>query len=285
MEGYMTGVENSHIAIKNGMTYETPEFASYSTDIKIAPQVATGALYGDNAARATQAKTTKYIVTATFTNLPLALKAKILGHQYSNGQMITKSTDKAPKMAYGFNFTKENGAKRYVWLYNGQWQENEENGQSESENINFQTVTLTGEFIVREDNTFKMTLDTDSPGYNPQKAANWYKAVQEFEEDTTEPTLVSSVPADAATGVAIDSTITLTFNKAMNLNTLNNILVVDELVNDVDTTIALSDDYKTVTITPKANLGANMLHNVILNKLMDTAGNTLPYTTIDFTTA
>lgn len=285
MEGFMTGVENAHIAIKNGLTYEIPEFLSYSAEISVVPTVASGSKYGDNAARATQSKVVKYTVTVNLTNLSLEKKAKILGKTYQNGQTLTTNSEKAPFLAFGFNFTKDNNAKRYVWLYNGKFQENEESGQSEDENINFQDVSLIGEFIVREDNNFKYTLDTDAAGYDQTKADNWYKAVQEYNADTTDPTISSSVPVDEATGIAVDSVITITFDKAMNINTMGNVLLVNASLGNIDSTIALSEDYKTLTITPKANLAVATAHHVIVSGVMDTAGNTLPYTTIDFTTA
>lgn len=180
-EGIITGVKNFHIAYMNeDGTYTVPEFVSYSMNIGVTPSVATASLAGDNAIRATASKLTKITLAVELNNLPLQQRAKVFGHKYENGQEIVTSSDVPPYIACGFEYTKDNGNSRLIWLYKGKAQEPSDTVETEGENINFQTPTITIECVARDDGAFKYTLDMDDDTHDPTKVTDWYTAVQEF---------------------------------------------------------------------------------------------------------
>jgi len=93
-------------------------------------------------------------------------------------------------------------------------------------------------------------------------------------EDTTKPTVTSTSPANGATDVGIDSTITVAFNKAMDVNTLT----VSNFYLDQSVTGTVTYDVatQTATFTPSANLTYSATYTVtVLNSVQDITGNNL----------
>ncbi|WP_425324427.1 ExeM/NucH family extracellular endonuclease [Methylobacterium frigidaeris] len=112
--------------------------------------------------------------------------------------------------------------------------------------------------------------------------------------DTIAPTLVSATPADNATGVAIDATITLRFSEAVKAGEGTGALVITDGAGDTRT-IAVADTSQvtisgdTVTINPGADLKAGTAYDVIVapRAFADMAGNGfagLAPDQLDFTT-
>src|SRR6185369_11697681 len=109
--------------------------------------------------------------------------------------------------------------------------------------------------------------------------------------DTTAPTLVSSTPADNATGIAGAGDIVLTFDEAVKAGSGN--ITITDGSGDVRT-IAITDPQvtissNTVTINPTADLHPGDTYDIIVpaGAITDTAGN--PFSGIaqdglDFTT-
>lgn len=75
---------------------------------------------------------------------------------------------------------------------------------------------------------------------------------------TTAPTVSSTVPADGATGVAIDANITATFSTAMDpLTITTTTFTVTDGTTDIAGTVALSADGLTATFTPTSDFAAD----------------------------
>jgi methionine-rich copper-binding protein CopC len=110
--------------------------------------------------------------------------------------------------------------------------------------------------------------------------------------DTTPPTLTSSTPADAATGVAISSNIDLTFSETIQLGTgaieIHSGSATGTLVaSSANGTLATSVSGSTLTINPTADLANNTQYFVTLaaGSVKDAAGNSYAgISTYDFTT-
>lgn len=87
--------------------------------------------------------------------------------------------------------------------------------------------------------------------------------------NTTDLTISSSTPADAATSVAVDSTIVMNFSEAVGKSYRDNFadyVAVAEAdgthVTITNAMIAWDSDYDTVTITPSSNLTSSTVHIV-----------------------
>jgi hypothetical protein len=100
--------------------------------------------------------------------------------------------------------------------------------------------------------------------------------------DTTAPTVFSTSPANAATGIAVNTAITAVFSEAMTASTINSTTF---LINGVAGTITYLGN--TATFTPSSNLAFSTVYTAtITTDVKDAAGNPLVAAyTWSFTTA
>ncbi len=110
--------------------------------------------------------------------------------------------------------------------------------------------------------------------------------------DVTPPTLSSVVPANAATGVNVATTVVWTFSEDLDPDTVNapgNVALIEDGATpaDVAGAVLLSNAgaATTITFTPTAPLTAATRHVSVLANITDKAGNALGYTAKQFTTA
>ena len=110
--------------------------------------------------------------------------------------------------------------------------------------------------------------------------------------DTTPPTIAAQSPAPGATGVAVSTTVTVTFSEAMNAGTLSaSTFTLTGPSGPVSASVSYSASTRTATLTPSASLaasGATYTASVLggANGVKDLAGNALAATaTWSFTTA
>ena len=104
--------------------------------------------------------------------------------------------------------------------------------------------------------------------------------------DTTAPTVSSTNPADAATGVALDASVNVTFDEPMDPSTLN--LATFTLTGPGATVVAGTVSYDTlddiVTFTPTDLLAADTTYTATISGGKDLLGNALVSTSWSFTT-
>jgi hypothetical protein len=100
--------------------------------------------------------------------------------------------------------------------------------------------------------------------------------------DFTSPNLTSTTPANSATGVAANATLSFTFDSAMNpvlIDSGHLYLRTHNTQTLVPTTFTISADYKTITLTPTTALTGATIYDLVTNSpnwyMTDIAGN--PY--------
>ena len=101
--------------------------------------------------------------------------------------------------------------------------------------------------------------------------------------DFTQPSVVSTVPANSAASVAVNTPISVTFSKAMDpvLIDANHIyLRTHNTQTTIPGTVSISGNYKTVTITPTVPLAGTTIYDIVVTNpsgwcLYDQAGNSL----------
>jgi len=102
-------------------------------------------------------------------------------------------------------------------------------------------------------------------------------ASDNFTVDTIAPTVVSTSPANGATGVAVNTTVSVTFSEAMKASTITTgsfTLVADST--SVSGSVSYSSGTYTATFTPSANLPNNKTCTATLSTaITDAAGNPL----------
>lgn len=74
-------------------------------------------------------------------------RAALLGHtENSDGVLVYGDNDVAPYVAFGFRNLRGDGTYRYVWLLKGKFQEPEDTAETKGESVEFQNMTLEGNF-------------------------------------------------------------------------------------------------------------------------------------------
>lgn len=114
----------------------------------------------------------------------------------------------------------------------------------------------------------------------------WTFTISTSVTDSAAPTLSSRFPAVSATGVATTIAVTATFSEAVDPLTVTGTNVqLQQGGSPLSAAIALSDDLRTVTITPHEELAKNTAYTVSLAaSVADLCGNTLGATSWGFTT-
>jgi methionine-rich copper-binding protein CopC len=94
--------------------------------------------------------------------------------------------------------------------------------------------------------------------------------------DTTPPTVVSTHPADGATGVAINSAIAVTFNESMDTSTLTTQTFRVTAPGSTPVAGVVTASGRTATFTPSSNLAPNTTYTArVTSAATDLAGNAL----------
>jgi hypothetical protein len=129
---------------------------------------------------------------------------------------------------------------------------------------------------------FNVMAKTDEP------AGEEWAAFDPYTADTTAPTVSSTTPTDAATNVAVTSTVVWNFSEAVRTMDVNaqNFYLIKADGTAVATTLAVSNSDQRVTLTPSSNLSAATAYIAVCNYVRDVAGNALEARSIvNFTTA
>jgi len=175
------GLNDLHFAIltadtKDELTYELPEPMVGAINATISPAVNTQELYADDQLWESVSALGKVDVEVETADLPLSIRAKILGNELKDGVLIEKATDVPPHIALGFKSLKSNGKYRYIWLLKGVAQPMAEDFSTKKDNVEHKTPKVKFTFMARvHDGEWKHTADEDGQDFTG--AGDWFKKV------------------------------------------------------------------------------------------------------------
>ena len=180
--GVPIGLKDLHYA---RLTEDSSKTISYDSPVKIAgaisarisPAVNAATLYADDGPDEIVSSLGEITVEIVAKDVPLSVQAVLLGHTIGDDKvMVKKATDAAPYVAIGFKSLKSNGKYRYVWLYKGKFQLQEQEYKTKEDPPEFQTPTLVGTFVKRiKDSRWQSVGDEDATGFTQGKT--WFSAV------------------------------------------------------------------------------------------------------------
>ncbi len=114
-------------------------------------------------------------------------KADLLGHTIdANGGVAYADDDTPPFVAISFRTLKSNGKYRYVWLYKGRFADPEDNSETKADSINFQSDTISGQFVklnypttigAKSKRLWKYEIDSDNTEASQAAMDTWFDEV------------------------------------------------------------------------------------------------------------
>lgn len=257
---------------KDTETYGAVTALSPLINIKIAPASDMAKLYADGR----QVENKSYIgdigIDIETQDLPLEVQAELLGHALdtSTGVMTYNEADDAPYVAIGYEREKANGKSRFVWLYKTMFKEVDEEGKTKEDKMEFQTPKLSGTAIANKNGDWKKVADEDVKG----SAITDFLATVPVSEpyDSVAPT-VTTVPLDAATGVAVGASVVYTFSKAINPAdvTDGNFFLLKSGAN-VACGLTLGTSNTVVTMKPSSNMSSGTYMAICTKDVRSAAG-------------
>jgi phi13 family phage major tail protein len=174
------GVRDLHFALLTsddataGAVYEDPEKIAGLITINVNPNTSSGTLFADDGPADTATALGEIEVEFSTKDLSLAQQAKLLGHEIgSDGVLLRKAEDIPPFVAVGYRVLKSTGGYRYNWLTKGKFRVPNQEHETKTNDVNFQTPTIAGSFLRREyDDLWQKVGDTDDVTFT--SAATWF---------------------------------------------------------------------------------------------------------------
>ena len=199
----------------------------------------------------------------------------------------------APNWALGYRSKKSNGSYRYFWYLKGKFSKPSKEEKTQSDAAEGKTTKLTYTAVKTKyqftqangvtDGAKRFFKDEDTTNAD---VTGWFTAVQTPASSAASAiALSSSVPADAATGVAVDADITLTFNNPIKSGAIFGVTLLDDTPALVPLTASLSANRLVVTLDPTSSLAAATVHQIVISGVTDIYDQVLAQTIVDFTTA
>ena len=175
------GLRNMHVAIINDDgTYETPKKLAPAISAEVTPNFETTTLYGDDRAVEIEEALGSIDISIGITDLSTDDYAFLLGKTINEDGVVEDSTDdEAPYVAIGWELPKSKGSKRMYWYYKGKFTIPGNANTTKGESVEFQTPSITGKFMSREDGKWRARVDENDVDANSDVVRNWFNEVYE----------------------------------------------------------------------------------------------------------
>lgn len=184
-KGVAIGLTNLHYAEMTTDDAETGAYA-YEAPVRIAgaitanfsPNAANDTLFADDGPYESAYTLGAMTLELNVADLKPEHRAFLLGETYGDDGIIKSSAESIPPyVAIGMSVKKSNGADRYIWYLKGKFSPPDENNQTKSDSINWNTPTITGNFLKRDaDNLWRMAIDTDDTKVTADVKNKWFTA-------------------------------------------------------------------------------------------------------------
>jgi phi13 family phage major tail protein len=265
----VVGLANLYYALitkddSTGYTAGTPKRLSYAAEASGEPKQDSKTQYADN-----QPFDALYVEGESeyklkITGLPAETQAEITGRAFdATTGRVYDNGGTPPYVAFGFEAMKSNGKKRFYWFLKGKFSAPKEEAATKSDKaepkeqeLNYTAIKTIATFNLGTitDSVKRVWGDEDTANFS---GTNWYTQVQVPAVAAVSALALSTiVPAANATGIAIASTIVLTFNNALAAGEENDILLTTAAGVKVTCVTTIDTARKVVTLTPSGNLTA-----------------------------
>jgi len=228
------------------------------------------------------------------TGIPVQILAALLGKTYdaATGRMFDFGAT-PPDVALSFRAIKSNGSYRYFQYLKGKFSAPSEEQSTKTDTpepktakITFTAVKTTYQFDLIGDASLmdgvkRVVGDEDASGFS---GMTWFSSVQVPVAGSPASFTCTPSPADAATGVAVSVSPTLTFSNPLAGNAENGIIITSVAGAPVDLARTINAARTIVTLNPNSNLSATTQYLIIVPGVTSIYGQALADTVYDFTT-
>ena len=258
-----------------GYAAGTPKFLAPTANVSNKPKTSQDTQYADNRPFDTSATEAETDLEFEVTAVPLSVAAELLGKPFdpTTGRLIDMPSAVPPKFAVGWRSEKMNGKKRYYWYLSVQFSAPEESAKTIADKKEPQTIKLAAKAVKTvyqwtqggvTDGVKRVMGDEDADAFN---ATGWFDQVQVPGVGAISAlSLSSSVPANNATGVSkAAGDLVLTFNNALDANSINGVVLLDNTPAVVTTTATLDSTKKIMTVHHASALAATTAHTIVVS--------------------
>ncbi|MGN2371707.1 hypothetical protein FC959_17180 [Clostridium botulinum] len=174
------GCRNIHIAKRNDLTgiYGVPIHIRGLSEIKTTDQYKEGVSYGDMKKMLYKKKKSGMDVSIVANELPPQNEALLMGKSYFKGELVSNVDDQSSEVAILWEEVWSDGTSSYNIIYRNTLSREGREGKGNSENIDYQTISLSGSALPLENGDFDMVLFADDPDADKNKIENFFKQVQ-----------------------------------------------------------------------------------------------------------
>ena len=164
-------------------TYGAPVRMAKAIQAQMSTQIAEAKLFADDAVDEAVKEFVSGALTLNINDLAPNIQAVLLGQtQDEDGVLFAEGDDEAPYVAVGFRATKTGGKFKFIWLYKVKFGIPDENYQTKGESIAFQTPSIVGTYIKRNDGKWKADY-VGTP--KDDVGSKWFDAVREMNTTST----------------------------------------------------------------------------------------------------
>ena len=272
-------------------TAGTPAYLAPAAKGTFKPKTANDTQYADDMAADIAVSEAETEMEVELTNVDPETAALLTGKQFDSatGRFVDMAGT-PPYFAFGFKSKKMNGHYRYYWYNKVMFSPSEEAFETQGEKKTPQPVKLLAKAIKT---VFKYTVNGVTDGikriYGDDDTTNfdetgWFTQVQTPATTTPDAlALASSNPAEDATGVSKTAAKTMTFNNALQDDSVDGVSLLDENTEVVAVTVSLDATKKIISVTPSSALTGTKAYTIVAN-VRDLYSQTLS-TVVHFTTA
>lgn len=175
------GVRNIHIAqidIDNTDFFK-PRRIQGLGEIKVTKTYKEGSMIGDMEVMLQKKKLKQLDVSITANELPPEIEAVIHGMNYVKGELVTSKDDNQNPVAILWEEVYSDGSIKYCAVYNIKLARDEKGGNGNSDNIDFQTISLSGTGLYSDiAKGFMLELFDDDEDVDKEKIKYFFDRVQ-----------------------------------------------------------------------------------------------------------
>lgn len=178
------GLKNIYVAkilteTEEGITYDEPRKVSQAITANVTPNFTVTTLYADDQAAEVEEALGDIDVEIGIKDLDSDDYCYILGRTKNADGVIEDSVDDVtPYVAIGWEIplSKGNGVRLY-WYYKGKFGVPGGSSTTKQGQVEYQTPTVSGKFMAREDGKWRARLDSKDDDANEAVAAGWFNQV------------------------------------------------------------------------------------------------------------